>query len=279
MHPSDLINRYNLTIEEQLAFEEYIKNRYADHREATDPDTSFLKPWRGILVYAEQNGAAEAINRLICPKRPVAFHAPETVSMELYSSFTGEIPIIYARNTDDFEQLVISIAYQGVRPDDLSRTGSMFLSGFTTRFIILSAKPYSNVPASELGLNNKMWAEKSLQLRRGHECTHYFTKQTYGMSNQNLHDELIADFIGMIEAFGFFRAEWFLRFMGVIEGGGDRMPFYTKGLSQNVQLALSDLLSASASWLEKWSKTEEFLDLSTADRIRFLCRKGLNMTE
>ena len=59
--------------------------------------------------------------------------------------------------------------------------------------------------------NEKDWCEKSLLLRQAHECTHYLTKQTYGISNNILHDEIMADFIGMYEAFGFYKAEWFQR--------------------------------------------------------------------
>ena len=84
--------------------------------------------------------------------------------MKMYDSFAGKIPIIYVRNTSDFEQLVTNIAYKGVRPDGLETTGASFLHGKTTRFIILSSKPYSNVPASELGLDDAEWAEKSMLL-------------------------------------------------------------------------------------------------------------------
>ena len=44
-----------------------------------------------------------------------------------------------------------------------------------------SEKPYSNIPAGELGIPEDDWAEKSVKLRRSHECTHFFTKQTYGI--------------------------------------------------------------------------------------------------
>ena len=46
------------------------------------------------------------------------------------------------------------------------------------------------------------WKKKSLTLRKHHECTHYFTKQVYGISENILHDEVMADFIGMYETFG-----------------------------------------------------------------------------
>ena len=112
-------------------------------------DTSFLKVWDNILYYAGLFGADKAINDKICPNRPVEFRSPETIEIKMHQSVAGRIPIIYVRDTADFEQLVTNIAYKGVRPDSISAAGASFISGKTTRLIILSAKPYSNVPALE----------------------------------------------------------------------------------------------------------------------------------
>lgn len=264
-----------LNEEEKVEFFAYIANRFENCVEITEPDTDFLKVWENIIYYAGTFGAADAINRRVCPKRPVEFNSPDTVEIKFYVSFAGKIPVIYVRDIADFERLVTNAAYKGVRPDGLEKTGAMFISGKTTRFIILSAKPYSNVPAAELGLDSDEWAEKSMLLRRGHECTHYFTKQTYGIVNNILHDEIIADFIGMYEAFGSYKAEWSLRFMGIIEGGGDRLTFYTKDLSPKVRKAVSELTKAAANRLEEWSGTKAFKELNTSGRIKILCRKGL----
>lgn len=254
---------------------EYTANRFAGAEEIPEPNTDFLGAWEGIISYAAMFGAAEAINAKVCPHRPVEFASPGSVTIEMYDSFAGKIPIIYVRDTADFERLVTNVAYKGVRPEGIEKTGASFLSGKTTRFIILSAKPYSNVPAAELGLGDDAeWAEKSLLLRRGHECTHYFTKQTYGITNNILHDEIIADLIGMYGAFGFYKAEWFLRFMGVIEGSGGRLTFYTKELSPRVRDAVAELLKAAAYRLEEWTKTAAFAEMSTAERIKTLCMKG-----
>ena len=269
---NEMIN--GLDDREKKEFSAYIANRFDGLEEITEHDTGFLETWEAIISYAAHFGAAEAINTKVCPKRPVAFASPETVSIGIYDSFAGKIPVICVRSTSDFEQLVTNIAYKGIRPDGLETTGASFLHGKTTRFIILSSKPYSNVPAAELGLDDAEWAEKSMLLRRGHECTHYFTKQTYGVTNNILHDEIMADFIGMYEAFGFYRAEWFLRFMGVIEGSGRRLGFYTKELSQNVRAAVSGLLETAAYRLEEWSGTDGFTAMTTAERIKYMCKNS-----
>ena len=200
----NLAGKYGLADEERQIFDEYTTNRFAGAQEIGEPDTSFLGFWERTIEYARLFGADKAINQKVCSVRPVEFRSPDTLRIEMYDSVAGRIPIIYVRDTADFEQLVTNIAHKGVRPDNISATGASFISGKTTRFIILSAKPYSNVPASELGLSDEAeWAENSLLLRRGHECTHYFTKQTYGITNNILHDEIMADFIGIYETFGF----------------------------------------------------------------------------
>lgn len=203
MEIPELISNYKLNDTEKVEFSAYIANRFENCEEVNEQDTDFLKVWDSIIYCAGLFGAADAINKKVCPNRPVEFNSPDTVEIKMYISFAGKIPIIYIRDTADFKQLVTNVAYKGVRPDGLEKTGASFISGKTTRFIILSAKPYSNVPADELELDDEEWTEKSMLLRRGHECTHYFTKQTYGIVNNILHDEIIADFIGMYEAFGF----------------------------------------------------------------------------
>ena len=271
----EIAEECRLSNEEQRIFNEYTLNRFLDAEETDDRDMGFLAAWYRILEYASLYGADRAINEKVCARRPVDFKSPETVSIEIYESAAGKIPIILARDPEDFEQLVTNIAYKGIRPDNISTTGASFLSGPATRFIILSAKPYSNVPASELGLSDEVeWEAKSLLLRREHECTHYFTKQTYGVTNNILHDELMADFIGMYETFGYYKAEWFLRFMGVIEGSGNRLLFYTKDLPEKVRSAVSRLAEYSAYSLEMWSEEESFKKMTAGERIKYMCKAG-----
>ncbi len=127
-----------LNEEEQNGFSAYIANRFENCVEAAEPDTDFLKVWESIINYAGLFGAANAINKKVCPERPVEFNSPDTIEIKLYGSFAGKIPIIYVRDTADFEQLVTNVAYKGVRPDGLEKTGASFISGKTTRFMILS---------------------------------------------------------------------------------------------------------------------------------------------
>ncbi|MEW6336307.1 MAG: DUF7005 family protein [Acidobacteriota bacterium] len=95
---------------------------------------------------------------------------------------------------------------------------------YQDRFVILSRGPYSNVPAAETGLPEGEWRELSLVLRREHECTHHFTLRAFGRLGNNVLEELLADFVGLVRAFGAYRPELAARFLG-LEG----FPIYRDG--------------------------------------------------
>lgn len=90
---------------------------------------------------------------------------------------------------------------------------------YQDRMILVTDGPYSAVPAEEVGLPEEEWRRRSLVLRRDHECAHYFTKRLFGSMRANLHDELLADYEGLVGAFGEFRADLFLRFVGLDREG------------------------------------------------------------
>ena len=270
-----LAEKYGLDAFEREELSEYLRNRFDGAREHDLESFEQLAVWKKLAVLAEMAGAAEVINRKLIPKCPVEFADPDGVRLEIFDSFAGEIPIVYTRAASDFEALVTNIVHKGKRPENIGHTGASFISGRTVRFIILSAKPYSNVTADELGIEDDDWAERSLLIRRSHECTHYFTKQVYGISNNILHDELMADLIGLYDACGQFKAEWFLRFMGVIKGSGGRLAVYTGGLSAKVRCAVEEILVNAAEGLEKWSLSDGFKELDNAERIKIMCHAGI----
>jgi hypothetical protein len=58
------------------------------------------------------------------------------------------------------------------------------------------------------------WKELSYIIRREHEICHYYTLRRFGYMANNMLDELIADFSGIIEAFGEYRTDAMLWFLG-----------------------------------------------------------------
>jgi hypothetical protein len=66
-----------------------------------------------------------------------------------------------------------------------------------------------------LGFTDAQWLSLSQTIRLEHECTHYATRRLFGSMQNNLLDELLADFFGLTAAVGHFPAAWFLRFLGL----------------------------------------------------------------
>jgi hypothetical protein len=86
---------------------------------------------------------------------------------------------------------------------------------YQARFVLLSSGPYSAVAPGDVGLSAGEWEQKSAIIRREHECTHYFTRRVLGSMRNAPLDEIIADYMGIVESEGHYRADWFLRFMGL----------------------------------------------------------------
>ncbi len=130
---------------------------------------------------------------------------------------------------------------------------------YQDRFILLSDGPYSAVPAAALDLDEADWRHRSLIIRREHECAHYFTRRVLGSMRNNALDELIADYMGITAAAGRFRADWFLRFMGLEDfpayRPGGRLENYrgTPPLSDSAFRVLQALVVEAAHTLERFS--------------------------
>jgi hypothetical protein len=127
---------------------------------------------------------------------------------------------------------------------------------FYDRFILLCGRPYSGVSSSELGLDldEPAWIETSTVLRLEHEFTHYATKRVYDAMNTNVLDEVICDWAGITKALGRFRADWFLKFLG-LEGlpeirEGARVLAYVPGLGEDAVALVCRVTAGAAAGLE-----------------------------
>lgn len=204
------------------------------------------------------------------------FASPDSLRFGVHPSPVGPIPVISADDRADFVNLVRALTMKNEPGPVPESMGACMVSGFNNwdrireyrrrweaeggdrsgaawreefrrlvpkrglyqdRFFILSTGPYSDVAAREIGLSDPDWRRISTKIRLEHECTHYFTLRVFGSMRNNLLDEIIADFMG-ITAAGRYRADWFLRFMGL-----ESFPAYRKsGRLQNYrgQPPLSD---------------------------------------
>lgn len=206
---------------------------------------------KGIPV----NGMSEATGLIL--------KQPEKLQLMLYQSLAGTIPVLLTNHRDDFVSLVQALTMRNEPLPVPASMGACAIAGFNNwdriysyrqqweqnaancseaswaeefqrivplktlyqdRFIILSDGPYSDIPAKDIGLQEAEWLCLSLTIRLEHECTHYFTHRLFNSMRNNLLDELIADYSGIVEAIGHYRADWFLRFMGL-----ESFPNYREG--------------------------------------------------
>ena len=188
---------------------------------------------------------------------------PNEIRLAVHRSPAGPIPVIAPGDRADFVTLVRALTMRNEPAPVPESMGACMVSGFNNwdrireyrrrweseggdrseaawqeefrrlvprkglyqdRFLILSDGPYSNVAAGEIGLSHQDWRATSQTIRLEHECTHYFTLRVFGSMRNNLLDETIADYMGITAAAGRYRADWFLRFMGL-----ESLPAYREG--------------------------------------------------
>lgn len=224
---------------------------------------------------------------------------PKQLQLHLHPTLAGEIPVITAGDREDFITIVQALTHRNEPHTIPHSMGACIVSGYNNwdriyqyrqqwltqrgqdseadwaaefkrliprkelyqdRFIILSPGAYSNVSASDLGLEQTQWHQLSLQIRLEHECTHYMTRRLFGSMRNNIFDELIADYRGIVAATGQYRADWFLRFIGL-----ESFPRYREGgrlenyrgdppLSDGAFRILQALVKAAAENLEIFDK-------------------------
>ena len=246
--------------------------------------------------------------------------APKQLNLHLYKSLAGNIPVLEVPNSDDFANIIRALAYKNEPALIPSSMGASMLGGlnnwhrigllraawqaqnpgaswnthfrshilpqkilYQDRLIVLSEKPYSGVSHVTLGLEEKAWLDHSSQIRRAHEVVHYFTKKYMGGMYIHLHDELIADYIGIKEAANRFIPTWFLHFMG-LEGptyrAGGRMENYTAdaAISADAQGLLQHILRLAALQLAQFDSavSSGSLPASNIAEICTLCAFSLD---
>jgi hypothetical protein len=132
---------------------------------------------------------------------------------------------------------------------------------YQDRFIVLSRGTYSGVPAADLGLDDDDWLDRSFVIRREHECAHYFVDRLTGSVPHRVLDELVADFVGIVLAFGSYRPELALRCLGLehapVYRAGGRLEYYrgTPPLSDAAFAVLARLCAQAIEQLAVVSRT------------------------
>ena len=216
--------------------QEYLTRRYTVPVEPAVlpmPDEPFIALWK--------EAAGEDVLKFLADsfKLPVSsfqFQKPEALKIQLQATAGGRLPVIYTGCHDDFCSMEALVnGHSDI--EDLPLTVNAFTIVAKApelnnhRLILLGSAPYSNVPASDLGLDEDDWLERSTALRLAHECTHYETLRLFGDMKNHALDEIMADTMGQLAAFGSFSAQRQRLFFGLGPGGETctgRLTFYCR---------------------------------------------------
>lgn len=303
---------------------EYAKN--AEKHKVFD----FLKGRLTQLNFPIQKGISTTADYIAVNKRGelaetvgsatgLVLEQPGQLTLQIYQTDAGKIPILYTPHRNDFVSLVRALTMRNEPLTVPESMGACAVSGYNNwdrirayrtawergtmaagsraslksldsewkgeflrlipqkhlyqdRFLLLTAGYYSGVPPAALRLSDEEWRAKSLVIRREHECSHYFTRRVFSSMRNHLLDELIADYIGVVAAFGRFRAEWVLYFMGL-----EHFPAYRRGgrlenycgnppLSEAALRILQAIFVSAAESLERF--TDHCADLLTRRYFR-----------
>ena len=83
------------------------------------------------------------------------------------------------------------------------------------KLILLSSGYYSGITPEEAGFSDSEWIEKSITIRMYHEITHFVCRTLYPKDISVIRDEVFADMIGIVAAFGYYDTHMANLFLGI----------------------------------------------------------------
>ena len=189
---------------------------------------------------------------------------PDALALTFSDGVAGLLPLLIAGTRADFESLVRAFTERNEPRDVPASMGACFVKGlnnwdrvaryrreweaangtagddeawreelgrfaaqkarYQDRFVILSRGPYSGVAAADVGVPEAEWLERSIVVRAEHESTHDLTWRLFGSIRSHATDEIVADFVGLVRAFGTYPDGIARRLLGV-----DNLPRFRAG--------------------------------------------------
>ncbi len=195
--------------------------------------------WNSNYLGAVNNGFPA---EMMAEATGLCLNEPEALELIIHETLAGRIPVIVVRNREDFVALIQALTLKNEPELVPASQGALLVTGYRKRdsFIILNDGPYSGVDGNMMGLSPAEWSAVSLSIRLEHESTHYFAKRLFLSMRKKIVDELIADYAGIVAAWGNFSSRRLLHFMGL-----ENFPLYRKGGRLENYMA-SSVLSGNA---------------------------------
>lgn len=223
---------------------------------------------------------------------------PDGIKVYIYPTLVGRIPVIECESELDFIMLLQSLVYRCEPHNVPDVQGASILKNYTNwararmnqknevggllknpdfyrdYIVLLSHRYYSGINPEVFGLQDSEWRHKSLIIRREHEVAHYMTQRFYHSCKNEIHDEIIADFMGLTAAFEEYDPIKFLTFLGL-----ERYPHYRHGSRLEIYVSSNeDFDSLCATLFCVAHNIADYYKNNGSDRIKMfhtLCRTSI----
>lgn len=186
------------------------------------------------------------------PDEPV-FNKTDLDRLDTEDTPAGNVEVLYLADREDFVHAYRALAYYCEPVKIPDSTGAATLIGlnnwekiraldkpldqiekreYKDTLILLSRGGYSSISAEQVGLYPESWQEKSYTIRKYHELTHYISRNLFPDNKEAIRDEIMADMMGLIFAYGkydVFLARLFLGIEGEEYREGGRLQNYVTG--------------------------------------------------
>ncbi len=212
------------------------------------------------------------------------FSFSETDKLTLWQTPAGPVEVLYLENRADFEHCVCALAYRCEPRPIPASMGATTLSGlndwgrirahraayeeaggkewqkelrrftadpanYRATLILVSRGCYSAVPSEMMNLPPAEWLDRSLTIRTYHELTHFVCRKWYPQDLDPIRDEVIADAIGLVAAFGTYDPRKAALFLGIesdtYRQGGRLENYQKEGQS------LEEAINTARSWIRR----------------------------
>ena len=247
---------------EYISVEEYLKRRYEIPEKMPElPLTD--EPFVSLWAEKEGQGVLDFLSEEFeLPASGFQWENIAALKISFAESLGGRLPAIATQSHSDFramEALLNGRKKQQEYPPTVNAFTMQTRAKqiYHHRVLLLNYAPYSNIPAETMGIDEADWLTRSHRLRIRHECAHYETLRIFSDMQNHALDEIMADALGQIAAFGNFDANRQRVYFGLTKGKDTctgRLSFYCQDVAEEerpkVYRAVDQVLDAVAEELD-----------------------------